>query len=102
MKLSIKIGKGTQTFRIRDFKKQFSEINNLGSDRKNFLKSRKIVNLTAENKLYVLVEVTYKDIEEFIIPIDDQNITDIDWAEIVKKTSSLRWRGSPIEDKYIN
>ncbi len=98
--LSKLIGMGVGTFRIRDFDKHFSVLEDLGPDYPNFLESRKIVKLIEEDVLYALVQVPYKSMEEFVIRITDPKA--IDWKEIVEKTKNCTWRGPQLDPRYIN
>ena len=99
--LSKAIGEGIQTFRIRDFDRYFSVVEDLGPDYANYLESRKIVTLDDEDILYALVRVPYKDVEEFVIRITT-DIDSIDWKEIAKRTEECRWRGPELDLRYIN
>ena len=99
--LSEAIGDGVQTFRIRDFDQHFSIVEDLGPDHKNHLASRKLVTLVGENLLYVLVEIFYKDLEEFVIRIND-DVSKINWKEMARKAEQYRWRGPSLDSRYIN
>ncbi len=99
--LSIAIGDGIQTFRIRNFDQHFSLIEDLGPDRANWLESRKILKLNDEDVYYALVEVFYKDFEEFVVKITI-DITSINWKEIADRTKNYRWRGPQLDARYIN
>ncbi len=100
--LSDKIGKGIQTFRIKNFNNLFTVVEDLGPDFPNYLNERKVVKLISENKYYALVEVPYKDIVQFIVQLNDNELNVIDWKLIAKSTERLLWRGPKLDDRYIN
>ncbi|MFT3895021.1 MAG: hypothetical protein QM730_25630 [Anaerolineales bacterium] len=99
--LSKAIGEGIQTFRIRNFDQHFSVVEDLGPDRANWMRSRKIVKLNGEDIYYVLVEVFYKDFEEFVVRITT-DLETINWKEIADNTEKYRWRGPVLDSRYIN
>ena len=99
-KLSKAIGVGVQTFQIRDFDQHFSVVEELGPDWPNYLASRKIVKLIDEDLFYAWVGVSYKDIEEFVIRIND--VTSINWKAIAETAERCRWRRPRRDLRYIN
>ena len=99
--LSKAIGDGIQTFRIRNFDQHFSVVEDLGPDRANWVKSRKIVKLNGEDIFYALVEVYYKDYEEFVVRITT-DLESINWKDIADRTEKYRWRGPGLDSRYIN
>jgi hypothetical protein len=100
--LSHKIGIGIQTFRIKNFWGLFSLVEDLGPDYEKYLESRKIVKLNDEDEYYALVQIPYKDIEEFVIRIDKTILSIIDWNNIAEISSKCRWRGPKIDKRFIN
>ncbi|MBN2041805.1 MAG: hypothetical protein JW864_17345 [Spirochaetes bacterium] len=103
--LSERIGKGVQTFRIKGFENLYTEVMDFGPDHENFLQSRKVIKLKSENKYYAMVEIPYKDVEQFIVLLENCNFeffNDIDWVNVAKTTESCLWIGPQFESRFIN
>ena len=100
--LSNLIGKGVQTFRIRNFNQHFEEVKDFGPNCLHYLDARKIVKLKTEGKYYALVRIPFKDVEEFIVQLENENFDDIDWEKIGDIAEHCRWKGPKLDKRYIN
>ncbi len=95
------IGLGVQTFRIRDIDGQFEKIETLGPDYPKYLASRAVWVCRSCAKYFARIQVPYKDIEEFLIPMENSDWQSWDWGQLAERSNRCRWRGSQLDSRYV-
>jgi hypothetical protein len=96
-----RVGPGVQTFRIRGLRTKFEVVSELGPAEELQIESRAVCRCRSCGRLFALVQVPVKDVEEFLIAVDSSFWKFWDWAAIADAAPSCRWRGPTVDASYV-
>ena len=97
----VKIGSGVQTFRIRWARFKFRVVQRLPPIRESLIESREIWSCRRCGRLFAIVRVPFKDLEEILVRPTTQVPSEWDWNSIAAAAESVRWRGPGDEPRVV-
>src|SRR5262245_53493316 len=100
--LAAKIGRGIQLFRIRQPKRCFEEIADLGGLPEAMLAGRRVWRLRETNIYYAVLTIPYKDEDDVLVRVEGSNWDSWDWSHLARVADECRWRGPQIDERWIN
>jgi hypothetical protein len=96
-----KIGAGVQTFRIRWARLKFRVVERLPPLREELIESRAIWACRRCGRMFAVVRIPFKDLEEILVRPTFQAASDWDWNAIASTAESVRWRGPAYEPRVL-
>jgi hypothetical protein len=95
------IGRGVQTFRIRDPQRFFDVVADAGSDHAHFLDARIVWACRLCGQKFACMRISYKDIEEILVRVESPGWQSWDWETLANVADGCRWRGPERDARYV-
>jgi dihydrofolate reductase len=95
------VGRGVQTFRIRDPESLFDVVADVGSDRAHFMDARAVWACRTCGQRFAWMRIPYKDHEEILVRAESSDWQNWDWIALAEIADSCRWRGPDLDERYV-
>jgi hypothetical protein len=100
--LAAKIGRGVQLFRIRNPKRHFEQVADLGGLPEATIGGRRVWKLRDTDIYFALLTIPYKDEEDLLVRAEGADWDSWDWSILARIADECRWRGPQIDERWIN
>lgn len=96
------VGRGAQTFRIRNLAEHFETVAELGELAGQMIKDRKRLSCRHCAQGFVLMQILFdRGEEEIIVKVEKNSQNEVDWKELADLASNCRWRGAELDSRYL-
>ena len=96
------VGRGVQAFRIRQPDRLFEVVTDIGSDHAHFLDARAIWACRLCVQKFAWMRILFeKGLEEILVRADSPDWQSWDWSALADIAHSCRWRGEPLDKRYV-
>lgn len=95
------IGRGVQTFRIRDPEATFRIVAPVGGDPEQMIGARAVWACRACGEFFAWMRLPYKDDEEILVRAPDADLDQWDWAVLAEVADTCRWRGPQVDVRFV-
>jgi hypothetical protein len=95
------IGRGVQTFRIRQPERLFEVEAEVGSDPAHSLDARAVWVCRSCGQRFAWMRIPFKDHEEILVRVESQDWQSWDWVALARIAESCRWSGPKNDERYV-
>ena len=95
------IGRGVQTFRIRQPDILFRVVQVLSADREHFLNAREVWACRVCGTYFAWMQIPFKDFEDILVRCESAEWPEWKWETLVEIATECRWRGPGVDEKYV-
>ena len=95
------VGLGVQTFRIRDPRRLFELVADIGSDYAHFMDAREVWACRNCGQKFAWMRIPYKDFEEILVRGQSPDWETWDWPALVNIADDCRWRGPGHDERFV-
>ena len=95
------IGRGAQTFRIREPDKVFRVIQVLSPDYQLYINARAVWACDACGTYFAWLRIPFKDLEEIVVRSESTDWQNWQWNKLVKIAEECRWQG-PVDAPFVD
>jgi hypothetical protein len=96
------VGRDIQLFRIRQPERLFDSVADVGSDFPHFFDERRVWSCCHCGQRFAWMRILFeKGLEEILVRADSPDWQSWDWPALAEIAHSSRWRGEPLDKRYV-